>query len=343
MPRYTQTPSPTPSGRSRYGAGGSSRPAGAGGRYGSRPTDTPADVPFDVQPLPESDLASGVSGEDSDDFDWLLPALAGTAAVGGGLALKNPGLIKSGAGQLNNLRRAAMLAGYAPIKSALGGVGGAAVASMERGTIAPLRQVFSGQTLKDIGSNFIKGGQGAYGTHVSTGPERYYNVAGRFMGAVDEAMGAAMQRGGLTAEEAQRELLQGPGVDNFVKAVEKGGPIADYLMPFVRIPLNVAYEGIQTLNPQTAGQARTLAAMTGLGVVEGANTEGYLPLSIGAAAGGRYGLPTMLGQGIGRIMTGGDPKEASYGASPLPGELTFKNLLSPLSPFQQLMKRLGLD
>ena len=273
--------------------------------------------------------------------EMIGPAVLGGAALAGGLALRNPALIGQAARTANNIRKAAMLAGWAPAKSGLGNIGAGVVSSLERGSTAPIREIISPQWVKDVIGNFAKGGRGAYGTHVAQGLERFYNVPGRVMGAMDEATGAALQRAGLTAAEAQRELLQGPAANSAVEAIAKGGPVADYLLPFVRIPLNMLLEGAQTLNPQTARQAATLAIMGGAGVAEGYNTEGYLPLSLGAALGGRYAVPTMIGQALGRTLKGGNVKEAAFGFSPF-SDFNLESFWEPLDPFKRMAKRFGI-
>lgn len=296
---------------------------------------------YDAPPVenPLDKYLSEPSGESGVD-DFFLPALAAGGIGAAALLTRNPKLLMSGAQHFNNARKAALLTGYAPLKSGLGNVGAGVVSSLERGSIAPIREILRPKWLGDVGRNFLQGNQGAYGTHAAQGIERYYNLPGRLMGAMDEATGAALQRAGLSADEAARELLQGPAANQVVEAIKKGGPLADYLMPFPKIPTNSVLEGFMTLKPENLRQALTLALMSGGGFAAGANSEGYLTPGLVAAGSGRYGLPSALGAAAGRFATSGNIPEVVSSLSPFPEGWAIKQGFDPSAAFTRALKRL---
>ena len=321
------------------------RYGGGGGRYGNW---TPPDADesdgedlsfaddgfqFDVKDLETNDADSGAAMP-----EWAGPAAMGAIALGGAALMRNPA---GAAKAFNNLRMAAMLTGWAPAKSVLGNLGAGINMSVERGTLAPLMQLMRPKTGIDAVKNFITGGQGAYGTAGPQGIERYYNLPGRFMGAVDEAAGAAFSRAGLSADEVQRELLQAPMQPGLAQALE-GNEVGRYLLPFARIPFNQFIEGLESFKslgkvPGSALEARKLALLLsqmGVGYAEGANTEGAIPLALGAAAGGRYGAPVIAGQIMGRTANGGNIEEAARGWAPASDFSFEKSWTDPFSSFK---------
>ena len=294
---------------------------------------------------PEADGGSG--------NEWVVPALGVAGAIGAGLLVKNPALIKSGLNQVNNVRIAAMLAGWAPVKSTLGNAGAIVNAAAERGTMAPIKEALRLPTnIGNLAKNFYQGSQGAYGTHpISPGLERFYNIPGRFMGAMDETTGAILQRAGLNQDEAARELLQGPMSPNMVAALEKN-PIGNYMVPFPKIPFNFFTEGVNSFKalgnvPQTAEDVRKLILLggqMGAGAAVGANTEGYLPPALMGAAAGRYGLPSLAGGVMARFMQGRPPnavEQIGGQAAPYSDYGFIKGFTQPLEPIQRFLRRIG--
>lgn len=253
-------------------------------------------------------------------------AIGGGALALGALALasRNPGMLKTAGQGVMDLRRMSMLSGLAPLKSLLGNVGGAAYSSIERGSLAPIREMLSGQTVKDAASAFKRGAQ-----YQGAGPATAItkaNIPGRFMGAMDEAAQAALQRAGLTPEESAREMLQAPlGKSSLTKALE-GNPVADYLIPFRRTPFNQLTEGLETMKPanlQSTGQKAALATALGSGAVTGATVDDPKAVGLGTALSGRRGVPFAIGAAAGRTLTTGNKRE---GAKPLQG-------ISPVSDY----------
>lgn len=257
--------------------------------------------------------------------------LGAAGLIGLGLASRRPGFIGKAASKLGALRQQLMLSGLAVPKSILGNIGGATVASAERGTMEPLRQLFSRQMLRDI-----KGAwrdipatvDPAYGTTLA-GP-----TPGRAMGAIDTATRKAMQRAGLTEEEAAREILQAPLTGRLASTLDS--PAARYFVPFRRTPFNQFLEGFDTLK---GTHPRVLAGATGAGAIHGAATadEKYpVSLGLGTAAAARYGLPYALGALVGRKLAGARTSAGIAGSVlPVSEYGITSSVEAPLQPFAE--------
>lgn len=276
----------------------------------------------------------------------MLPAIAAGAAGLGAVALaaRMPGRVGKLASGLNALRQQLMLSGFALPKSILGNVGAAVNAGMERGSMAPLKELFSGQTLKDAAQSF-KTGTGAVlnpAGHTQNLP-KVLSVPGRAMGAMDEATQKALQRAGLSPAESARETLQSPLTGGLGEAFES--PVASYLHPFRRTPFNQFIEGLKTFQ---GGQGplgllgshpKTQAATLALGAAHGSATaDDSTPLSIplAIAASGRRGLPYGLAALAGRLATSGKGG-GQIASSVLPvSEYGYEQSLgNPLAPFEE--------
>lgn len=279
---------------------------------------------------------SGAAAASSDSGPDLAPLLAGGAGLAllGVLASRSGGLGKI-AGKLGALRQQLMLSGLAAPKSILGNIGGTAIASAERGTLEPLRQLFSKQTLDD----FVQAYRRAPGaTHPVYGPTLPGPTPGRFMGALDEAAQGALQRAGLTAEESAREMLQAPLQGDLAQALDS--PIARYLIPFRRTPFNQFTEGFKTLTPANlAAHPRLTGGIAALGAAHGAATaDERFPVTIGlgSAAAARYGVPYLLGAVAGRTLAGA-PSNAGIasGALPVSEYGITSSVEAPLRPYTE--------
>jgi len=244
-------------------------------------------------------------GESSSSLPGVLAG--GAALIGGGYLAKKFGLGKI-ADYANSLRQQLMLSGLAVPKSALGNVGATAIESAERGTMAPLRELFSMDTVRDIKNLYKQGGQVQAGVDAATnlpGP-----TPGRIMGTIDQATRNAMQRAGLTAKEAEKAVFQTPLGENYGKfGGAMDSPAARYLIPFRRTPFNQLYEGLQTIKPaNAAAHPYVLGGTMAAGALHGAATaEDRFPVSVGlgAAATAKYGLPYSLAALAGRTIAGG--------------------------------------
>ena len=334
-------------------------------KKGGAPVASPRDgggIPRKGGAVPNEDYAPAPPEEDEGGVS--AGALVGGAAAGGGLlalAAKLaktsgvPGAIGKGAQLIDTLRKQLMLSGMALPKSLLGNVGAAGEASIERGTLAPLKAMLSKQTVRDFGT--------AYKDRTVTGLQHGMNlpgpVPGRIMGAADTAARNALQRGGLSAQQAENSILQSPLQENFGRfgdALE--GPVAQYVQPFRRTPFNQMAEGHKRLtrffdkSPTrqlasgenvgglTAGEKRALGIYTGAGAAHGAATaDDDLPLTIplAVAASARHGLPYGLAAMVGRAAAGGKLPGSSIAGSVLPvSEWGLESSISdPLRPFRK--------
>lgn len=322
--------------------------------------------PPDAAPAPRSSGIRRLSGEpatppvpavqqDDEGGSWALPALA-TAGVAGAaaLALKNPAAAKTALRGLQDVRIGSMLSGLALPKSILGNIGAATYAGIERGSLAPLKALLSPTTARDAVKAFKSGvssaNLGAPATSIAK-----YNPITRAMGALDDATQAALVRSGVMHDPievqnavnrganlpdamqasarraAQRETLQAPLSPDWQKAME--GPVAQYLVPFRRTPFNQLKEGLNTLNPQTKGQAAALATSMGTGFTTGAVAEDPKTVALGTAASGRYGLPFAGAAAVGRyLQTGGNKRKAAdvlQGISPVSDYSIQEAILEP--------------
>lgn len=228
-----------------------------------------------------------------------------TLAVGGltallGLSPKARAIAGGGLKLANSLRQQLMLSGFALPKSLLGNVGAAVEASLERGTTNPLRQLFSGETLKDVGRAWKAGGE----VGPTPGVLSKIPSPGKAMGSADVATRNALQRAGLSEEEAASAVLQSPIEGRLGQVLES--PVARFVHPFRRTPFNQFIEGWGKVKNWRQAP-KTMATYTGAGAIHGAATadEDY-PLSVPLAIAGsaRYGLPYGLAAAAGRAAMG---------------------------------------
>jgi hypothetical protein len=285
--------------------------------------------PAEFADVPLAASAPGPRPVDPLEFedDSISPVAVGAGALGLGalaLAMRNPGMLKSAGQGVLDLRRMSMLSGLAPLKSLLGNIGGAAYSSIERGSLAPIRELLSPTTAKEAVEAFKQGAQ-----YADAGPGTVItkaNIPGRVMGAMDRAAQNALVRAGLSPEEAAREMLQAPlGKSSLTNALQDN-PVADYLIPFRRTPFNQLTEGMASMKPTnlaSAGQKAALATALGTGALAGATVDDPKALGLGTALSGRRGVPFAIGAAAGRTLRTGNKRE---GAVPLQG-------ISPVSDY----------
>lgn len=263
----------------------------------------------------------------------LAGSLVGAGLVGAaGMAMHNPAAAKSligkGLKMANNARMTLMLSGMAPLKSLLGNVGATAIESMERGTLAPLKELVSGKTLEGF-----KQAWKAPASAERLGYEASkLNLPGRFMGAADEATRGAMTRAGMSAQEAERAVLQAPLQGRLGEVLDS--PAGKYLVPFRRTPVNQFIEGFDVMK---GGHPAVLAGVGAAGAAHGyATADEQYPVSIGlgSAAASKYGLPYALAAYLGRRFAGAK-KSGGIESQVLPvSEYGIKTALDePLRPF----------
>lgn len=272
-------------------------------------------------------------------------ALAGAAALGGGLLLKKYGLGKV-FDTLNNVRRQGMLTGLAVPKSLIGNLGAGVTTAIEEGNIDPLKEMLRLPTnVKNAVQAFRAGGQ------YQGQPMSKWAIPGRILGATDEAAQAALGRAGIPAEEAAKTMLQsevdlGPQVRGALNS-----KLGQYLVPFRRTPINQAVGALDTMSDwSTKGKAAANAAALGSGFVTGEETEGVVPTGLGAAFFGRRGLPFAAGSMLGKMAKGDTNREAAkvmQGSSPVSDYSIIEGIQGPLEGnFGQrpaILRLLGLD
>ncbi|MES2958116.1 MAG: hypothetical protein V4792_08005 [Pseudomonadota bacterium] len=241
--------------------------------------------------LPVGGAALGAATADENPLaGGILGALAG-------LGTANP----AQAGKaIQSLRVTGMLSGTALPKSIAGNTGAMLTAAAERGSMAPIKEALR---LPTNARNAVQAFRsGANPSHTSGMGK--INLPGRLIGALDEASTQALQRAGLSLDEAQRLLLTRPnplGHGRFQKQLES--PLGRFIMPFQRTPFNFGIEGMTSLNDLLPGstaplrnKALTVGAIGG-GAAAGTQTDNPLALAILAAFAGPRGLPLALGAG----------------------------------------------
>ena len=321
------------------------------------PAQTPVAVPQRGVTLPADLMEETTAPEDTSETGWgpaaaLAAGGAGLLGLGAGLVRRNPkaaweGAKKVGRG-LGALRQQSMLSGLALPKSVLGNIGATAVESAERGTMKPLRELFSMDTLRDIKNIYKTGGQATQQTALpgmtgpvgkaalDTGTTLPGPMPGRIMGAVDEATRNALGRAGLSPSEAERAVFQAPLPGKLGEALDN--PVMRYLIPFRRTPFNQLIEGGKAFAPQTATQLGLLGGSGAAGAAHGAATvEEKYPMSVGlgAAAAAKYGLPYSLGALAGRYLAGGDEGGLASTAVPVSEYGVESGVFNALQPFSE--------
>jgi hypothetical protein len=248
---------------------------------------------------------------------------------------KAPAAIRKGLDYANAARMQAMLSGFAPIKSILGNVGAAVAASGERKSLAPLRELLSMQTLRDVGSAYKAGRNIAPATAGVTLPG-ILGAPGRIMGAADEATRNALVRAGLTAKEAETAVLQAPLDPRLSSALES--PLGRYAIPFRRTPFNQFTEGLEVSKGK---HPVVLGAYLGAGAAHGAATADErfpVTLPFGVAASAKYGLPYGVAAAAGRAFAGGKNVDAGAALSSVLPVSEFgiaQSIEDPLAPLKE--------
>lgn len=264
------------------------------------------------------------------------------AALGGGAALlallaRKPGAAREALKYANATRQQLMLTGLAVPKSMLGNVGATVARSLEEKSLNPLRELFSGETVRDAAK--------AFGSARTVGPVGKANtnlpfpldLPGRTMGAMDTATQSALQRSGMTAKESEAALFQTPLGENYGKFGETlDSPAARYILPFRRTPFNQFSEGMKTLKSDYPHKAVT-AGYGIAGAAHGAATaDDQFPVSIplATAFSAKYGVPYALGALAGRVYSGGKNSAGIAGSIlPVSEYGVEQSVTDPTAPF----------
>jgi hypothetical protein len=267
---------------------------------------------------------SGASDHEAGFIDpAVLRTMGGAAAGGAGLSMMADKDHKVGAGVVGALTGAAamnpmktlsglqkvrvmgMLSGAALPKSLAGNAGAFATAAAEKGSMAPIREALRVPTNAKNAVHAWK--NNANPAHIA-GVGRF-NLPARAMGALDQTTTKALERAGLSLEEAQRLLLTNPntlGAGNLGRAMK--GKIGMAAFPFQNTPMNAVAEGVKSLDGMfgtgITGQPKhnlTQKALTagaiGGGAAAGEMTDDPRALALMAAFAGPRGIPFALGAG----------------------------------------------
>lgn len=259
----------------------------------------------------------------------VWPALAAGGLLAGGLALRNPALIKQGGAKAFNTLQAARhwgaLSGLAVPKSTIGNVGASLTASAERRSLAPLKEFFSRQTAKDW-LREIRDPEATIGWAENADETHAWNPFAKLMSAGDVATRKALVRAGLTDADAARLTLQStlPELGITGKSLDAlESRLGRFAMLYRRTPLNSAVHGVTSSlkHPELGFGA------AGTGFAQG-SMEGPIgdPMSIAMTApiASVYNVPYMVGAGIGKFVSGGtktDAANAMRGISPVPEDM----------------------
>lgn len=321
--------------------------------------------PNDIDPTPVTPVRRSGRSTDPNDVDppdaggvnpWM--AAAGVAGVGlAGLALHNPGMVKKAASTLAETALAAryipMLSGFAAPKSLMGNVGAGIVSSAERGSMEPLKELFSMQTARDFAETFKHPeNHNTPGSIASMAGA--LNPFGRIMGAGDVATRNALGRAGLTGEEAMKQVLQEQRFDPKTAKVLQH-PLTRIPFPFTKTPQNQLWGGFEGAIEHPAVAATSFGA----GYATGANTDNPVTPGLLSPLAGRHGLAFTLGAVAQRVANDRpDALRVGLGASPTSDSaildpvralanprdlLMHPGKLLPKAAYHSVLKYLGLE
>lgn len=268
-------------------------------------------------------VAGGLVGATQDKEHPVRGALLG---AGAGLALGHaPALMKNA----EALRYFSMLSGPATqAKNIIGNVGAVGARSLENAISgkanagAPLRELFSSQTLGDLVREFHTPQPGRWGQ-----TRGVLGLPGRAMGAVDSATKDALARAGLSKEDARLITFTNTPRSDTGKAVvnffRQAGPAARLVQPFSQTATNIVERGIERTpglgllaHKLTGGKLETNAArqLLGLAAVAGGSQIGQLPPVLQALL-APYTLPYQMGSAGGEaVAKGKSPDEVMMDA-----------------------------
>jgi hypothetical protein len=307
-------------------------PAQGANRFLSGSSTTPSPAAAPPASAPETSSGPGVG--------TVAGLGLGALVLGGlGLASRGTGIVPKMLKIAQTIRQQEMLSGLALPKSIVGNIGSAIEASAESGSLKPLREMLSMETVKDAAT--------AYKNQAAVAPMAGVNLPGptpgRIMGAVDTAAQKALVRAGIAPEEAETRMLQAPLGKNFGPMGEwmENGPM-QYLFPFRRTPFNQLAEGGRSFgrlvdSSAPIGQRATTAGYMAAGAVHGAATsddDAPLSLPIAISASGRQGLPYAVAALAGRAFGGAKTAGGVSGAAlPVSEYGLDQSVRDPLRPF----------
>lgn len=160
----------------------------------------------------------------------------------------------------NTLRRSSLLSPFSAFKKGMGDLGALGMAGIEHPSRIPdlTRGLFNPETWEDFKSGYMAPSQGQEERSgiesFLGGPHNPLGVAGRIMSGFTEATKGAMDRGGITPEEAARlTMTTTPGGQPHLLSKYATGalyrglsePLPAHFIPFTRIPLNALDRGYE--------------------------------------------------------------------------------------------------
>lgn len=216
--------------------------------------------------------------------------------------------VLKGAGNIaNQLRVASMLSGTALPKSILGNLGAFGTAAGETGSIRPITEMFRFPTNAREARDAWRGGSNP----AAIAGSGRINIPGRAMGALDTMTQKALERAGLSPDEAQRILLTRQ--NRAAHDLKMDSPVGRFMWPFQKTPFNQLAEGISPENWSTKKRAAMTVGAAGAGNVMGDETSDPRILALAAAFMGPRGLPFLMGAGFSKAG-----RNAVSGLSPIP-------------------------
>lgn len=272
--------------------------------------------------------------------------LMGAAAIAAALALThNSGAAKRIGSELMDARQVSMLSGLASLKSMLGNAGSAVYSSIEHGSMAPMREMFSGETVNDFKDAWKAGANYSDAGAAPTIAQKA-NVFGRFMGSADTAAQKALVRAGThSPEEAAIEMLQRPLPHALAESMDS--PVMRYAVPFRRTPFNQFAEGARTAGDwSTRGKQAANALSVGQGIATGYTTDDPTATALSISAGGKRGMGVAAGDVVGRLLKGESSNKAGQGIqgmSPVADTSLGKSITQPFTDPASMYKPAALS
>jgi hypothetical protein len=221
-----------------------------------------------------------------------------------------------------------MLSGAALPKSVAGNIGAVGTAAAERSSMRPIVEAMR---LPTNAKKFVHAWKNnANPAHIAGVGK--FNLPARTMGAMDAMTTSALQRAGLTLEQAQELLLTNPNTwgDGWL-GKQLRTPTGEFFVPFRNTSANTVAEGWNALeemagrgkDPTPRRRAMTVGAV-GAGAAAGQTTDDPYLLAILAAFAGPRAIPA----GIGMAASAGDRVVRQIGMG-LP-EASIEDLIHPL-------------
>ncbi len=233
---------------------------------------------------------------------------------------------ESAVDEVQNLRYMGALSGKAVPKSFAGNVSAPFIAAAERGTTEPIGAFFSPKTLARFRQEMDAPSPGAH-----TVEQESPNIFSRVLSAGDMATTDALQRAGISEEDAARYLLRTPtgklGLTGQVGDLMRSRLGRAALM-FQTSPINQVVHGasnIAGIRPPSGVSPNRLRLLSAAAAAAGAVEGGVLdadPAAIAMTApfAGPYSVPLLLGAAGGKLLRGqkGDARATLRGVSPAP-------------------------